>query len=205
MTDKLLRGIAAQALNLVKTEMRVAGKWGGFLFGIYHESEGLKRMRSIERMIADALGEDWLDHGRTKDHGYGVLRAACDLFEPDAVAMVSAVNQFEPTDKLRAMGEDAMREMCDAGHDRHLQGVREGLFLLHDALISLAQSPELVCVCTQRLGPNKIHVGAPDMKVISQEDWDGRMKMFGEGEHTVSLPKDVQQALKRAVMRAHRN
>jgi len=121
LTDAELQGIALQALNMAKRDL-LQHKFN-FLVGAYHHGEGLHRMRKIETLLIETLGEDWLNGGRTKDAGFGVLRSAVERMPPDAVVFVSIVNQFMAAEKLRTLGEEEARELLNSTHDRHHRAV----------------------------------------------------------------------------------
>ena len=175
--DQLLKGLAAQALNMAKRELQ-QGKFD-CVIATYTRGKGLYRMRKLELLIIEKHGENWLNSGRTKDAGFGMLRLAVDMFPPDAFAFVSIVNAFGPTEKLLAMGVEAVRELGLSNHDRHHQAVAEGLLEVHDELFAIVQDPLRVCTYRQRCNRRGI-IGEPTVHFSDQEHWGGRLKMFGE-------------------------
>lgn len=180
-----------QALNLAKSDMQFK-RWNSFLLACYHGGQ-LHRMRKVERLIEERLGEDWLNHGEAKDWGYGLIRLCMKLSPPDAVIFVMAVNKFTPTEKLLAASPEIKQEFIDGGHDRQHQGVKEGYFEVRDALCAISQSPETVCIVTQPLLRYGVFTDQPDIHTFRQAGFDGRMKMYGEGEHCVDL--DLEEML----------
>lgn len=176
MTDAELQGLTAQAFNMAKREMEQHKRFN-FLFACHHASEGgLNRMRKVEELIIERLGEGWLNSGRAKDAGFGVLRAATDRMPPDAVVFATISNKFEPTEKLRALPIDQQRTLLTlkSANEYHKLAKR-GLFTIHDALVCTAQTPERVCIYTQKLkGDDR-----PETHLFDQANFGGRMKMFG--------------------------
>lgn len=187
MTGPQLQGLAAQALNLAKSDIRNK-RWRACLIATYHEGEQLYRMRKIENLLEERLGEYWLNDDDKKDMGFGLLRMAFLERPPDAVMWVTGANEFRVTEKLRALPEEKGRWWLAGGHERHHQAVREGLMTIHDALVALAQSAELVCVYMQRVLPGAVFAGQPDVKFFPQADFDGRLKFYGTGKYTAPPP-----------------
>jgi len=179
MTDEQLQGFAAQALNMAKKD--IERHRFHFLIATYHEAdqEGLHRMTRIEKLIIEKLGEAWLNSGRTKDAGFELLRVAVDLMPPDAVIFVTSCNAFTPTAKFAALSREQQEELMNSGHDRHHEAVKEGLLVIQDGLLALAQTTERICVYQQAV-ENGAFSGSPQTKVFPQEGFSGRMKMFGK-------------------------
>lgn len=177
MTDPELHGIALQALNMAKRDLR--GGSFNFLIAAYHAGEGLHRMTKIEQMIIGKLGEGWLNSGHTKDVGFGLLQLATALRPPDAVVVVTCCNVFKPSEKFKALPaaeqEVHLEVMRTQGHDKHHEMVRAGLLTMVDALTATAQTAERVCLAVQEVGP--------DTKTKShffvQDEFGGRIKMYG--------------------------
>lgn len=186
LTDAHLQGIAKQALNLAARDIEQAQF--NFLLASYHESDKqpLRRMRTIETLIVERLGEKWLESGKTKDMGFSMLSMAVAMLPPDAVVFVTAANGFVPTDKFRALTLEQQLDLLNKGHDTHHRAVRDGLFTLDDMLAAVVQTAERVCLCNQSLDPRGRLTGTPSMQCVPQEQFDGRMKMFGKGNHAFS-------------------
>jgi hypothetical protein len=89
------------------------------------------------------------------------------------------VNLFAPTEKLVALGHDAMKKLVDQGHDRHHEAVKEGLLSVHDALMGLAQTANRVCMYHQPYDRGRF-VGQPQVSFHDQGVFGGNLKMYGE-------------------------
>jgi hypothetical protein len=178
MTDAELQGVAAQALNMAKRDIE-RGSFH-FLLALYHECDTppLHRMTEIEKLIIERLGEEWLNSGRTKNVGFYVLRLAVDLLPPDAVVIVTIVNSFTPTARFYELPEERRDELLRS-HDRQHQAVAEGLFTVCDALCAIVQTPTRVCQYIQEYDRHRRPTGKPRAAFLPQEDFDGRLKMFG--------------------------
>jgi hypothetical protein len=177
MTDAALQGLGAAALNMAKRDIEQGGF--NFLLATYHTGEPLYRMKKVEALIIQKLGKDWLNHGRTKDAGFHVMRVAVHVLPPDAVVFVTAANGFSATEKFEALPQAQQDELLEAGHDRHHQAVREGLLEIQDVLLAIAQSPERVCMYQQGIDRHGGLVGQPQARCCPQDDYDGRMKLYG--------------------------
>ena len=185
MTDAELEGIAAQACNMAKRDLDQIGF--NFLLAAYHDDEHkLHRMDSIEALIIERLGEDWLNSGKAKDAAFQMLRVAVDLLPPDAFVFVCIANGFSPTAKFYALPKEKQAEILQAGHDRHHLAVKEGLFEVCDILAATAQTPERVCMYNRKLDRRTKDFAEepPQSWCVPQEQFGGRMKMFGE-DHVV--------------------
>jgi hypothetical protein len=190
MTDRELEGLAAQALNMARLEIE-RGNGFGFLLATCHDGRTLYRMERVEQLIAERLGEDWLDHGRKKDRAFGLLRMAVDHIpvKPDAIVIVTAGDQFWPTGKFHALDPETQKKLATnstpAERRRH---AAEGLYTVRDVLQALAQSPERVCIRWQPVDERGRFIDSPRTELFDQENFGGRIKMFGEdqimtGEH----------------------
>jgi hypothetical protein len=179
MTDEELKGIAAQALNMAKRDLE--RKRFNFLLAVYHERDThkLHRMEKVEKFIISKLGENWLNQGKTKDLGFGLIRGAVNFMPPDAVVFVTVCNMFTPTEKFNKLPVAEKKKLMDEGHDRHHEAVREGLLTLSDALLAMAQTPQRICIYQQAIS-EKEFIGQPETKFMPQEDFGGRLKMFGK-------------------------
>lgn len=191
MTDQQLRGLAAQAFNLAKKDLERKGF--NFLLAAYHEGETLHRMRDLEAVLIQRLGREWLNSGRSKDIGFGIIRLGVFLAPPDAVMFGSVINKFEPTERLLALGPEKQRELADGGHDAHHEAVRDGLLTVCDALHITAQSEERVCLYMQNLAGG----ARPDVHFCQQQEFGGRMKMYGNdpAELLAKLPPEIRKMI----------
>jgi hypothetical protein len=179
LTDAQLQGIGAQCLNIAKRDLNRGGF--NFLLAAYHESDvpPLHRMNDIEALTIERLGEDWLNNGSTKDLGFRVLRMAVDMLPPDAVVIVTICNYFSPTAKLLARPLEEQQELANQSHDRHHEAVRKGLMEVCDMLLATVQTPERVCFYQQKLNRRGEFIDKPETRCLPQEEFNGRVKMFG--------------------------
>jgi len=198
VTDKQLEGLAMQALNLAKTD-RQYKRWRGFLVADWHEGGQLHRMRKVERTIIELAGEDWLDHGDLKSRAFGIMRMVVKFLNPGALVFVTACNRFVATPQLMALPKKEIEQLMNASHERHHEAAAEGLLELQDAFIATAQTAERVCTCTHRVGRRGALLGQPEVQFFPQAHFDGRMKMYGEGEHCIDL--DLEEMLREAALR----
>ena len=196
ITDEQLHGIAAQAFNLARKDLE-RGQFN-FLVASYHEGDvpPLRRMVKVERKIIETLGEEWLNSGRTKDIGFGVLRKCIDFLPPDAIALCTVVNFFRSTEKFKALPEAEQEELMAGAHDSHNEAVKLGLLSVADALWVVAQTPERVCCYLQILDARGRPQEQPQVDFYPQDGFDGRLKMFGAHyEHEKTLER-MKQARK---------
>ena len=185
LSDEDLKGIAAQALNMAKHDLEL-GRFN-FLLAACNESGTIKllRMAQAEALIIERLGQDWLNHGRTKDLGFSGIRSCIDLKPPDAVVFATMCNGFSMTEKFHALAPEQQKELVNRGHDAHHQAVADGLMLCEDILSAIVQTPERVCHYVQKVERGQF-VGHPEARFSPQKDFDGRIKMFGKGKHAFS-------------------
>jgi hypothetical protein len=178
LTDEQLHGLGAQACNMAKLDMEQGGFH--FLLASYHECDERKlhRMSKIEALIVERVGEDWLNNSRTKDIGFKMLRTAVDLLPPDALVFATMTNRFISTAKFHQLTREQQSKLLAAGHDRYHQAVKEGLLDICYALVVIVQTPERVCIYQQNMDRGQ-PVGKPETHFVPQEEFDGRMKMFG--------------------------
>jgi hypothetical protein len=137
-----------------------------------HKDEGLKRLRKVEAMIIDKLGEDWLNSGATKDMGFGLLQIATSLAPPAAIVIVTVVNWFRPTKAFYKLPEDRKQYFTE-NHDRHHEAVSLGYFRIEDALCAIAQTPERVGTVILPKSSKRL-----DAHFGDAADFQGRTKMF---------------------------
>jgi hypothetical protein len=201
MIDSELSGLAMQALNMAKRDLE-QGEFN-FLLASYFEQEGLKRMRRLEAAVIARLGGGWLDSGKAKDFGFGLIKLATKVHPPDAIALVTLSNMFRPTPALEKLGRKQALAILNAGHDRHHRAVQEGLLMIEDALTANSQTAERVCLVTQHLMPRLAggrgfdFEGQPKIGFMPQANFEGRTKFYGcdPSEYSFLLPgkgEDVQ-------------
>jgi hypothetical protein len=126
LTDAQLHGLAAQACNMCKRDME-RREFDGFFLAAYNASDErpLFRMVKIEKLLNERLGEDWLNSGRTKDCGFGLLRACIDTMPPDAIIIATVANRFKPTEKFyKQLTAEEQRNLLDATHDQHHEAAK---------------------------------------------------------------------------------
>lgn len=191
MTDNLLKGLAHQGANMAKTDLRYRHQINGVL-AFYLEGEGLHRMRKLELEIEGKFGRGWLDSGKAKDIVSGLLCLATKACSPDAIVIVTGADKFEPTAAFDALTEDEQERVFRSQHPRDMPQYFEP----HDALVSVAQSPERVCVFTQRLRGDLL-IGEPEVRFFPQAAFDGRLKIYG-----VDPPAKMAEAFARASARS---
>jgi len=180
MTDRVLEGLCYQAANMAKVDLRMK-RWRSILLATYHEGETLYRMRKFEREIEERLGEDWLEHGGSKDLGFGMLQYACTLSPPDAIVIVSVVNKFRPTKALETLPPEEIEYHLNRhpdGHKHHHEMLKQGLLTMCDALACIAQTPERVCMYSQDIMGRGVFTGKPDVHFSDASHFDGRLKMY---------------------------
>lgn len=170
MTDELMKGLAVQALNMVKHDIE-QGRFN-FLLAVYNEGESLHRMKKIETLIIKALGEDWLNNGPAKDAGYGILREAVAMLPPEALVIATPIKSFTPTEQFQKLSATVQKKILGDGHDRQWQAVEAGYLEVCDALMVVIQTSARVCLCQQTPGGRKIDF-------FDQKGFGGRLKMFG--------------------------
>jgi hypothetical protein len=180
LSDEELKGIAVQVLNMAKRDGEK--HQFNFLFAVYNLGDvpPLMRMSRVEALVIERLGEGWLDNGVAKSIAFKVLRQCVDIKPPDAVAFVTLCNGFSPTEKFRGLDPAGQKKLVEKGHDSHHQMVRDGLLTVQDVLLAIVQTPERVCRCHQTLDERKQFLGQPDVDFSTQENFDGRLKMFGK-------------------------
>jgi hypothetical protein len=176
MTDAELQGLGAQALNMAKGDME-RGQFN-FLFASYHQGEGLHRMKSIEALVVEKLGEEWLNSGRAKDMAFKMLRMATSMLPPDGIVIVTAANRFSPTEKLLALPLAEQEAVVNASHHRHHKAVEEGLLTVCDSLHALVQTARRVCQYIQDYEPGALFLSKPETRFYAQADFGGRLKMY---------------------------
>ena len=179
MTDQELEGIAAQALNLARIDLERKKELGLFIAS-YHRGEGLHRMSRIEALLIERLGKHWLDSGARKEVGFKMLQIAFSHLISDAIVFVTPANMFRPTDKMNALPIEEQERLASHpdGHEGHHRAVKDGYFILVDCLSAVAQTRERVCSRIQPVVNGKF-LDAPETRVFSQENFGGRLKMFG--------------------------
>jgi hypothetical protein len=182
LTDAVLEGIAAQALNMVKRDME-QGEFH-FLLGCYHEDPvnpangGFHRMTRCEEMIITMLGANWLDDEERKDAGFDVLRFATKMLPPDAVVIVTACDRFGPGERYNTLTEAQKKVLALGPHDQHHKAVRDGYLAISEAILAVVQTEERVCLCGQDLVNGKPE-GPPHASFVPQKEFSGRLKMYG--------------------------
>ena len=186
LTDKQLEGLGAQAFNLAKRDLEQ--REFNFLLATYHDGQGLHRMTMVEALITEKLGQQWLNNGRAKEIGFGIIRGAVDLvagrkdLTPDAIVFASIVNNFKPTPKMDCLTSDRRRAIVTGGHDKHHQAVRDGYMSVCDALCAIVQTPTRVCMYRQDFDERNNAIGKPNSFCSPQADFGGKMKFFGKDE-----------------------
>lgn len=198
MTDQELLGAARQTLNMARTDFELQGWPTSIAIASYHVKDNppLHRMRKIERLLQDQLGEEWLNDGARKDYGFRVLRLSTLALPPDAMVIATPTNMFRPTAKFMAKfkgkGEAAKRATDTPEQRRRL--VAEGLLEMVDSVTATAQNPERVCVVMQPVNRG-VNVGEPQVNFFDQDSFEGRMKMYG-GEIDEAEREEVAMFLK---------
>jgi hypothetical protein len=90
-----------------------------------------------------------------------------------------AINAFQPTPKLLGMGHEAIQQLRNQGHSAHHRALQQGLLSIQDAFFAVAQTTERVCFYTQSCERGRF-LDQPEVKFFDQDQFDGRLKMFGE-------------------------
>lgn len=171
---------------MAKTELRYRHQLNGIL-AIYFEGEGLRRLRKIEKLVEEQCGVAWLNSGRAKDILFGVLCAGAKAIAPDAIVIVTAADKFVPTDAFEVLPDAEKDRLFRDNHPRDMPQY----FQPHDILISLAQTPERVCLYHQRFDSKRFQfIGEAEVKIGPQDGFDGRLKMYG-----VEPPEEIIKGL----------
>lgn len=178
ITDSELKGLAMQGLNMAKRDLEQGQLC--CVLASYHEGETIHRMRRIEEILVEMLGQDWLNKGHCKEAGFNILRMANREHPCDAIIFVSAINQFRQTEAFKRLSPEQQKFILDAGHDRHHQAVKEGLFEIQDCISALAQTASRVCVYLQVVDNRHNFEGPPQVELFDQRVLQGRLKLFGE-------------------------
>jgi hypothetical protein len=204
MTDERMIFIAKQSLAMGKTELRVRGDLHG-IFASYFEGQGLHRMRSLEKLIVAMAGEDWLNSPWKKQCAFGIMCYCNSIGRPEAMAFVSVINRWEGTAAFKALPEEEQGRV----YNKYGECPREHpkWFVAHDAMMSSVQTPERLCLLTQRLQmPGALLIGELDIQLHDQENFRGNLKLFGDP------PADIVEAIRKAppglvemVMKARRS
>jgi hypothetical protein len=181
LTDAELEGFARQALNASITEWRNTKKFN-FYFGQVIPGEGLVRMGRIESTIIERLGEDWLNHGSTKDIGFGLLRISTVMFQPLALAFVSVCNMFKPTAAFEKLPPKRQQQIAEGGADKCHEAVKRGLLELDEGFSAIVQTPERVYMAHRIIGQESI-----TSQCGSQADYGGRTKLYVSPDEAVAL------------------
>lgn len=115
-----------------------------------------------------------------------MLREVVNMFgeappdvRPTAIIMVTATNMFLPTEKLTTLPIEKQKRLLNASNKDHHQLAAEGYLRVVDSRTAVVQTPERVCCCTQEVKRGEL-VGRPDVKHFAQDEFGGRMKMYGE-------------------------
>jgi hypothetical protein len=169
-------------LNVAQTDRRNRGWETSIVLATYFAEEGFRRMTKVEELLRQLLGDAWLNSGAGKDAGFGVLREATEAFprKPDALIIVTATNIFKPTAKMAALEIKEQKRLLAGGHDAHHRLAAQGLMTIIDGFTAVAQTPERVCVCMQEVGAESVM----EPRCFAQNEFGGRLKMFGEDELT---------------------
>jgi hypothetical protein len=178
VTDAELQGIAVQTWNMALRDLR-KGRFN-FLVACYHETDRppLHRMDKCEKQVIEMLGEDWLNHGSTKELGFKMLRLAVSLMPPDAVSFVTCCHRFTPTEKYERLTPAERQTLHSKGNDGIRQAAKQGLFKECDSLLAHAQTRERVCQHMQDFERGR-PIGEPETVFMPQDRFDGRLKLYG--------------------------
>jgi hypothetical protein len=180
MTDQELEGLARQALNILHTEIRNAGRCSFFL-GYHIPGAGLRRMPKVEALIVARLGEDWLNHGGKKELAFGLLRVCATMARPEAVVLVTPMNHYRATDAFLKLPPDRQK-FYSASANRNREAVARGYMTVDDSLTALAQTPERVCISSLITGQEQ-----PLTNFWRQDEYDGRTKFYVEPDEAMKL------------------
>jgi hypothetical protein len=199
LTDAELLGLARQVLNIAKTEFELNGE-AGFIMASYHANHGIHRTRSVEALLHNMLGENWLDDGDKKDYAFDVIRYATQQLPPDAVVFCTPCNVFKPTTKFEALPVEERHRLVmrsKKGHDEDHKMVAEGWLALSEAFNVVVQTPQRVCICSQEVRRGVL-VGQPRADYFKQDDFHGRLKMFALDAEERKHLEELGERLKRA-------
>jgi hypothetical protein len=143
-------------------------------------------MRSVEKLIVEVVGEDWLSHAWKKERAFGILRCTNSVMPLDAVAFVCVVDRWEGNAAFLALpaGEQE-RVYVENPKNREY-------FVPLDHLMASVQTPERMCMYYQRLQmPALLLVGEPIVSFYDQAEFRGNLKLYGEP------PADIVESMKK--------
>jgi hypothetical protein len=185
VTDEILQGLAAQGLNLMRRDIARGGF--NFLLASYTEGGQLHRMKKVEDLIIEKLGKPWLNYGRTKDLGFGILAYVAAIAPPDAIVICTPINWFKATAKLRALPPDEVERMMRSTHDEHHKAAKKGYLQIVDALCASAQNERRVCNYIEA-----VRAGTPpECHFFDQQAFEGRLKMYGRSPQQIIRDADL--------------
>jgi hypothetical protein len=172
MTDELLQDLTIQVAEMAKSDLQNLGRVHGVL-AISVKDEPLRRLTAFEKTIEERAGAGWLNSGQAKELVFSTLAFGAAMMPPDAILFASVINDWVGQPALLALPTERQKEIVRDPR-KYPQ-----YFVAHDALMSIGQSPERVCLFRQRLDENHRLVDEPRIDFIPQAEFDGRGKMFG--------------------------
>lgn len=200
MTDQELLGAARQTLNMARSDWELRGWPTSIVIASYHVKDNppLHRMRRIEALLQDQLGEGWLNDDAKKGRGFYVLRLATATLPPDASIIATPTNVFVATAKAKA-NPAYLRLMRAESATQRGKRVAQGLLEMIDSVTAVAQTPERVCTVAQPVDRGGVYIGQPQVRFSDQAQFGGRLKMFGADidEHDLEEVAKFREALER--------
>jgi hypothetical protein len=132
-------------------------------------------LTDLEQSIRDEAGDNWLNSWRAKDLVFGTLACGAAMMPPAAIIFASIINDWRSQPAFNELPEEKRVQILNEAAPRKYPSY----FVAQDALMSIGQSPERVCLLRQRLEPDGSLSGEPDITFIAQADFSGRGKLFG--------------------------
>lgn len=174
ITDKQLQGMCAQVANMAKTELRTGRGLHGIIAS-YIEGEGLHRMRKVEALAIERLGEDWTNSPAAKEMVFSGLALCAKATKPDAFVLCTGGDNYRQNASFDALPREEQERLMDAYHPKHMPEY----FRAHDVLMVTAQTPERVCIYVQDMRiPGYLLIGEPEIRFWPQSANVGRLKLF---------------------------
>ena len=188
MTDQELEGFAAQAFNLARTEWKQKNKFNFLLAGSYDGY--LCRFRTLETLIIEKCGEDWLNSSAKKHAVSQIIRMGTKLLAPPGLCIVAIADRWKTTKAFDAVPKSEQKKILEGPCEARHAATALGLLEAEEVLIAVAQTPQRVCFYTRQL--SELETTKPDVQTGDMATFDGTMKLYGEVDADFFEMGDVQ-------------